>query len=169
MIRPLFFILSLLAAAPAPAQTPPLRRDAREQIPPALIGAWKLAPEESRFPAGKAPRMQYRIFDYTVDGMLLVDYLTATAIGSSTSGNWTSAFDGTWRPEYMRPYGATPYAMVQFVKKDERTFELKAMKNGVVFETGEFVLSPDGKIMTFTYQAGGSTTVAVYHPWDLVH
>ncbi|NHO36106.1 hypothetical protein [Acetobacter fallax] len=151
------------------ADAPAMRLDAREQIPPSLIGAWKLSAGESRFPEGKAPRMQYRIFDYTEQGMLLVDYLTMTANGTLTSGNWTSAFDGSFRPEYMRPYGATPFAMVRLVKADDHTMDLVAMKNGVVFETGRLVIAPDGKTLTFTYQAGGKTSVAVYHPWDLIH
>ncbi|WP_173568509.1 hypothetical protein [Acetobacter conturbans] len=113
--------------------------------------------------------MQYRIFDYTEQGMLLVDYLTMTTNGTLTSGNWTSAFDGSFRPEYMRPYGATPFAMVRLVKTADHALDLVAMKNGVVFETGRLVIAPDGKTLTFTYQAGGKTSVAVYHPWDLIH
>lgn len=169
----IFRLLAALAAAGmapvASAQTasPPVRTDAREQIPPALIGAWKLSLAESRFPEGRAPKMQYRIFDYTADGMLLVDYLTASASGTLTSGNWTSAFDGSWRAEYTRPYGSTPYAMVQLIKRDEFTLDLKAAKKGVVFETGQFVIAPDGKTLIFSFVAGGATTVAVYHPWNL--
>jgi hypothetical protein len=100
--------------------------------------------------------------------MLLVDYLTANANGTMSAGNWTSALDGVERPEYMRIFGATPFAMVSFTMKDPNTFDLKASKAGKVFEAGQFVLASDGKTLTFTYAAGGSTTTAVYHPWNLV-
>ncbi len=173
------FLISTLAAAlmasaagaqtPAPAPAPAQRVDAREMIPPALIGAWKFSPAESHFPAGKAPVMQYRIFSYSADGMLLVDYLTLGANGAMSAGNWTSSFDGTPRVEYTRAYGSTPYAMVVLTMKDEHTFDLTAAKHGKVFETGQFVLAPDGKTLTFTYQAGGASFTAVYHPWNLVN
>jgi hypothetical protein len=176
MFRPLLIALAAVSmigtagaqTAPSPAPAP-TRVDAREQIPPALIGAWKFSPTESKFAPGKAPKMQYRIFSYTADGMLLVDYLTLGANGTMSAGNWTSSFDGTPRVEYMRVYGSTPYAMVVLTMKDARTFDLTAAKHGNVFETGQFVLAPDGQTLTFTYQAGGATSVAVYHPWNLVN
>jgi hypothetical protein len=161
-------MLLLTGPAFAQGQSAPARVDARERIPPALIGIWKLAPTESKFAPGKTPKAQVRIFSYTADAMLLVDYLTTGANGVQSAGNWTSALDGVERPEYMRVFGATPYAMVSFTIKDAYTFDLKASKAGKVFETGQFVLAQDGKTLTFTYEAGGTTTTAVYHPWNLV-
>lgn len=164
-------VVLLAQAVPAPAN---VRVDAREVIPPSLIGSWKLSLAESKYAdPSKAPKMQYRTFDYTADGMLLCDYITAAADGKQSSGNWTSSFDGVFRAEYTRAYGSTPFAMVTLVAKDPLTLSLKAAKHGVVFEWGDFTLSADGNTMTFVYYTHGTTgdlkNTAVYHRWNLIN
>lgn len=166
-------VFAVLAATPAWTQTPPprpadVRRNAQEIIPDALIGAWKLDLSASKY-AGNAPKMQYRLFDYTKDGKLLAHYITLSARDTQTSGNWTVSLDGAPGIEYTRPYASTPYAMVTLTKKDETTFDLTAARFGKVFETGTFQLSPDGNTLTFTYKTGNATNVAVYRRWNLLN
>jgi len=160
--------MSLPASAQPAAQragSAEVRRNAQEQTPPDIIGTWKLDLAASKF-AGNAPKAQYRIFDYTRDGMFMCTYITLNASGQQTSGNWAVKLDGSEGAEYTRPYGSTPFAMVTLKKADENTLDLTAAKGGKVFETGQIKVSPD--TVTFTYEAGGKTNVAVYHRWNML-
>lgn len=173
----LFFsaAVPLYAAAAADAQPAlvpipqsDLRRSAREQIPQAFIGAWKLDPAASHYQTA-APKMQYRIFDYTKDGKFLCDYITLSAKGTQTAGNWAVPLDGTPGNEYTRPYGSTPFAVVTLKKQDETTLYLTAARFGKMFEAGTFTVSPDGNMLTFRYQQGAKQDVAVYRRWDMLN
>src|ERR1700733_12386655 len=99
--------LAVLFGAPSvlaqPAPRDDVRRNAQEQIPPALIGTWKLDLAASHYES-MAPKMQFRIFDYTHDGKLLVNYIPLSANGNQTAGNWTVSLDGSEGLEYTRPY-----------------------------------------------------------------
>jgi hypothetical protein len=159
-----------LPASAQPATARPggaseVRRNAEEQTPPAIIGTWKLDLQASKF-EGNAPKAQYRIFDYTRDGMFMCTYITLNARGEQTSGNWAVKLDGSEGAEYTRPYGSTPFAMVTLKKADENTLDLTAARYGKVFETGQLKISPD--TVTFTYESGGRTTVAVYRRWNML-
>ena len=165
-------LLGTMGGGSAMAQswpTPAPRIDARETVPPALLGTWKLSLAESRFPAGAAPKAQYRIFSYTGDGLLLANYVMVNADGTKTAANWTSALDDSFRPEYKWESGTSVYAMIQLIRKDERTFDLVSHKNGKIAESGEFLVSADGKSLTWTHQSSGTNYVSVYHPWDMLN
>jgi hypothetical protein len=165
---PLLAISLPAAAQNASAQsggTTEVRRNAQEQTPADIIGVWKLDLQASKF-EGNAPKAQYRIFDYTRDGMFMCMYITLNARGEQTSGIWAVKLDGSDGIKYTRPYGSTPFAIVTLKKVDENTLDLTAGRYGKVFETGQFKISPD--TLTFTYHAGGRTTVAVYHRWNML-
>ena len=162
------FILAASAAMAQPAPRAEIRRNAQEQIPDGLIGAWKLDLVASKYEA-TAPKMQYRIFDYTHDGKLLVDYITLSANGAQAAGNWAVSLDGSEGLEYTRAYGSTPFAVVTLKKTDEATFNLTAARFGKVFETGTFTLSLDGNMLTFSFDADGKHNVAVYRRWNLLN
>jgi hypothetical protein len=172
-----FFILLLavssftggaLAQPLAPLNDAGVRRSAWEQIPPGFIGNWKLDPAASKYGTA-APKMQYRIFDYTADGKFLCTYITLSAKGALASGNWAVQLDGTPGVEYTRAYGSTPFAIVTLKKEDEGNLHLTAARYGKVFEEGTFTLSPDGETLTFSYHQGDKEDSAVYHRWDMLN
>jgi hypothetical protein len=156
---------SALAQSAAP-RPPEVRRSAQEQAPEALIGGWKLDLIASKYET-TPPKAQYRIFDYTHDGMLLVHYLTLSANGAQASGNWAVQLDGSAHVEYTRGFGSTPFAVVTLMKQDDLTLYLTAARYGKVFETGTFTLTTDGQILTFNYTVDGKTNNAVYRRWNL--
>lgn len=151
------------AAAAAPA----VRKSAWEAAPEALIGNWKLDLAASKYET-TPPKMQYRIFDYTADGMVLVHYLTLGANGAQSSGNWAVKLDGSEHVEYTRGYGSTPYAIVTLKKQDESTLYLTVARYGKVFHTGTFKLSPDGQTLTYNYTADGKTNNIIYRRWTML-
>ena len=87
MRRSFLFLLIFLVPVPAFAQAPAgeagVRRSAWEQIPPGFIGNWKLDTAASKY-ASAAPRMQYRIIDYTADGKFICTYITLGARNSDS-------------------------------------------------------------------------------------
>jgi hypothetical protein len=155
--------LPMTASAQSNSRTE-VRRNAQEQTPEAIIGVWKLDLNDSKFES-PAPKAQYRIFDYTRDGMFFCDYITLGANGTQTGGNWAVKLDGSDGLEYTRPYGSTPFAVVTLKKIDENTLDLTAARYGKVFETGQFKITPE--TLTFTYESGGKKNVAVYHRWNM--
>ena len=174
-MRKALVVLSLLVLA-APALAQPLaplseagaRRNAWEQIPAKFIGNWKLDVAASKYGTA-APKMQYRIFDYTADGKFLCTYITRTAKDTYSSGNWAVPLDGSAGAEYTRAYGSTPFAIVTLKKQDEKTLFLTAARYGEVFEEGTFALSSDGDTLTFSYRQGGKQDMAVYRRWDMLN
>jgi hypothetical protein len=166
------FLLALVGPAVAqplgPLNDAGVRRNAWEQIPPRFIGNWKLDVAASKYGTA-APKMQYRIFDYTADGKFLCTYITRTARDTYSSGNWAVQLDGTPSAEYTRAYGSTPFAIVTLKKQDENTLFLTAARYGKVFEEGTFTLSPDGDTLTFSYRQGDKQDIAVYHRWDMMN
>jgi hypothetical protein len=170
---PVSLVAAILCSAPPVLAQPAtsggsrdeVRRNAQEQTPEAIIGVWKLDLKASNFQT-PPPKAQYRIFDYTRDGMFMCDYITLSATGSQTSGNWAVKLDGSEGIEYTRPYGSTPFAVVTLKKIDDTTLDLTAARFGKVFETGQFKIAPDA--LTFTYVSGGKTNVAVYRHWNML-
>lgn len=155
---------SALAASSdaAPAE---VRRNAQEDIPPGLIGAWQLDLASSTL--GKnAPKNDIRIFDYTHDGLLLCTHLTLDSHGVPTSGHWALNPDGGEGLEYTRPYGSTPFMVLILKKVGDTTFQITDMHNGKVFMTSTYKLEPDGNTLTLSRGTGDRKSVAVYRRWD---
>ena len=175
-MKTIFAILlsSTIAASAQPALAPfnenagGVRRNAWEQTPDKFIGNWKLDLVASKYGTA-APKMQYRIFDYTADGKFLCTYITRSARDTFGSGNWAVSLDGAPGPEYTRAYGATPFAVVTLKKVDETRLHLTAARFGKVFEEGDFTISPDGNTLTFDYGQGDKHDTAVYHRWDMMN
>jgi hypothetical protein len=153
-------------AAPAPA-APVLIRNAGEEAPAALIGTWKLDLAASTY-AATPPKAQIRLFDYTADGRIQCHYVQLRADGSQAAAHWIVKLDGSDGVEYMRASGSSLYAVVTMKKVDERTLHFTGRKNGVITETGDFILSADGDTLTFAQQtAAGARTTTVYRRWDM--
>lgn len=157
------------AFAQAPARGVPagtaIRRSALEVIPQGLLGTWKLDRAASSYQT-PAPKAQVRIFDYTHDGMLLVEYVTFMPNGRQTDGNWSARLDGSPGIEYTRSYGSTPFAVVTLKQVNDTSFYLTAARYGKVFEAGTFTLSQNDSVLTFRYQQGNKHDVAVYRRWN---
>jgi hypothetical protein len=153
-------------AAPAPPGAPAVRRDARESVPAALIGAWKVDLARSTY-AGTPPRNHLRFFEYTADGKIMVTFMTLSATGAQSTGHWSVQVDGSPGIEYTRSYGSTPYNIVTLTKADEYTFNLTVARHGVMNQTGTFKLSPDGETLTYTYATGAGNTTVIYSRWDM--
>jgi hypothetical protein len=168
-----FIVLLMNAPAIAQPALAPLseagvRRNAWEQIPPAFIGNWKLDLSASHYETA-APKMQYRIFDYTAEGKFLCTYITLSAKGTFASGNWAVQLDGNPGVEYTRAYGSTPFAIVTLKKRDEFNLDLTAARYGKVFEAGTFTISEDGNTLTFNYGQGDKKDMAVYRRWNMIN
>jgi hypothetical protein len=164
----------LLGAMPVAFAQPPaagsqggtaIRRSALEVIPQGLLGTWKLDRSASSYQT-TAPKAQIRVFDYTGDGKLLVEYVTFLQNGRQTDGNWSVRLDGSPGIEYTRSYGSTPFAVVTLKQVNETSFYLTAARYGKVFEAGTFTLSQNASVLTFRYQQGNKHDVAVYRRWN---
>jgi hypothetical protein len=136
-------------------------RDAREQVPAALIGPWKVDMAASTY-AGTKPQAALRTFQYTEDGKVLVTFMTLGANGAYSTGHWAAHPDGTPGIEYHSSAGSIPYNVVSLKKVDETTLNLTVTRHGKVTLEAVYTLSADGKTLTYTY---GDNRL-VYRRWD---
>lgn len=159
-------LVSAFLTAPAmsasPAAAPEPRRDAREVVPAALIGPWKVDLEASRYAGNNKPRVSVRTFQYTEDGKLLVTFMTVGANGSYSTAHWAVQVDGTPGNEYHSAAGAIPYNVVSLKKINETTLNLTVSRHGKVSIEAVYTLSADGKTLTYAY---GDNNI-VYRRWD---
>ena len=164
---------TLLAAAPAFAQptapaAPPVRNDARELLPAALIGIWKVDFAASKYP-GNPPKEHLRIFQYTEDAKLLVTFMTIGANGNQSAGHWAVNVDGSPGVEYHTNYGGIAYNVVNFTKVDDYNYNLLVSRKGVPDLKATYKLAQDGKTLTYVYgnaNGSGTTTTVVYKRWE---
>lgn len=155
-----------LAQAPAPAQTPalaapPVRRDAREQAPPGLIGLWKADIAASTY-SGAKPKSALRSFAYTADGKVLVTFMTVGASGAYSAGHWAAQPDGSDSLEYHSAAGSTPYNIVRLTKTDDKNLDVEIVRFGKVTDHYHYTLSDDLKTLTYTYP----NNKIVYRKWE---
>lgn len=136
-------------------------RDARENVPAALIGPWKADIVASTYTHAK-PLKELRTFQYDADGKVLVTFMTLNAKGEYATGHWAAQVDGTPGLEYHSAAGSIPYNVVSFRKVDDNDFTLTVSRNGQVSIQATYTLSPDGKTLTYAYN--GNTII--YHRWD---
>lgn len=149
------------SAPPAAGSAPEGHRDAREVVPAALIGPWKVDLDASKY-AGNKPRVSIRTFAYTEDGKLLVTFMTVGANGNYSTAHWAVQVDGTPGSEYHIAAGSIPYNVVSLKKISETVLNLTVSRNGKVSIEAVYTLSDDGKTLTYAY--GGNNIV--YRRWD---
>jgi hypothetical protein len=152
--------LSTLNVVPVSAaeQAP---RDARDLVPAALIGPWKADLKASTF-AANPPRAQVRTFQYTADGRVLVTFYTVTADGNYVTGHWAAYADGSPSIEYHNSQPSIPYNVVALKKINDTTLTVTATRYGKVNVESQYVISPDGQTLTYTF----GKNVTVYRRWD---
>lgn len=136
-------------------------RDAREQIPPALIGPWKVDLDASHY-TGTKPQRAIRTFQYTAEGKVLVTFATVGANGAYSTGHWAAQADGTPAIEYHSAAGAIAYNVVKLTKVDEKTLNLTVLRHGKVDLEAVYKLSDDGQTLTYSY---GDNRI-IYRRWD---
>ena len=146
-------LFSALLIAPALAAD---HRDARELVPPALIGPWKADIAASTYTHTR-PVKEYRTFQYDADGKVLVTFMNVNSKGDYATGHWAAQLDGTPGIEYHSAAGSIPYNVVSFKKIDENNFTLAVSRNGVVSIQATYNLSADGKTLTYAYN--GNTVI----------
>jgi VCBS repeat-containing protein len=113
------------------------------------MGTWKLDEAKSDIPAGMTKNTKVV---YTTEG----DNWKITTEGTDNDGRaikttWVGKIDG-------KPYaieGNSAYDHIAYTKKNERTNELKTMKDGKVIATGSIVVAPDGKSRVVTVTMTG--------------
>jgi hypothetical protein len=147
----------LSAAAPTEGH-----RDAREVVPAALIGPWKVDLDASRYANNNKPRVSLRTFQYTADGKLLVTFMTLGANGNYSTAHWAVQVDGTPGNEYHSSAGSIPYNVVSLTKVSETKLNLLVSRHGKVSIEAVYTLSDDGKTLTYAY---GDNNI-VYRRWD---
>lgn len=142
---------ALAGASSAWAESPPvtMMRDAREQVPAALLGVWKADPAAST-PTARRSAIALRSFQYTGEGKLLVNFMSVGVDGRQSFGHWSLQVDGSPGYEYRSDNGSTPIAEIRLKKLDAHTFELSNLVGGELQSTGVYKLSPDGQTLTLT-------------------
>ncbi len=113
------------------------------------MGSWTLDQAKSDIPAGM-PKNTTVI--YAEEG----EKWKITTKGTDKDGKpvattWVGRIDG-------KPYaveGSKVYDQIAYTMKNERTNELKGMKDGKVVGTGDIVVAPDGKSRVVTVQWTG--------------
>lgn len=126
------------------------------------MGTWILDEAKSDIPAGMQKNTKVV---YTEEG----DKWKVTTEGKTSDGKavrttWVGKIDG-------KPYaveGSPVYDQIAYTKKDERTNELKAMKDGKAVGTGSIAVAPDGKSRVVTVTMTGEdgkkmTSKSVYN------
>ncbi|MEO5721330.1 MAG: hypothetical protein ABIR71_07670 [Chthoniobacterales bacterium] len=113
------------------------------------MGTWTLDEAKSDIPAGMAKNTTVV---YTEEG----DKWKITTEGKDKDGKpskttWMGKIDG-------KPYaveGSSAFDQIAYTKKDDRTNELKTMKDGKVMATGNITVAEDGKTRVVTVTMTG--------------
>jgi hypothetical protein len=153
-----------LATSPVLAQHAqiPMIPDAREQANPALMGVWKVDPAAST-PGSANGAAQFRTFQFTAEGKLMVTFATIQANGRQTFGHWSLQVDGSPGYEYHSGNASTPIAELRLTKADERTYNLTNSVHGKVQSTAVYALSEDGQILTLTRNPGSAREARIVY------
>lgn len=167
-IRAFALLTALALAAPVAAQpaapaaaAAAAHRNAYEQAPAALLGAWKADVAASKY-GGARPAANIRTFSYTDGGKVLVSSISQNAAGRISMLHWAVQLDGTPAPEFTDANASVPSSLVGLKKQDDQTFVMTVWRNGAVTLTGGFKLSPDGQTLTYTYGPTGTENNIVY-------
>ncbi len=121
------------------------------------MGTWTLDEAKSDIPAGM-PKNTTVVYSTEAGDKWKITTEGKDKDGKAVKTTWVGKIDG-------KPYsieGSPVYNQIAYTKKDERTNELKAMKDGKVIGTGSIVVAPDGRsrvvTVTMTGEDGEKTT-----------
>ena len=121
------------------------------------MGTWKLDEAKSDIPAGW-PKNTTVVYSTEAGDKWKITTEGKDKDGKAVKTTWVGKIDG-------KPYSieASPvFDQIAYTMKDERTNEMKGMRNGKVVGTGSIVVAPDGKsrvvTVTMTGEDGKKTT-----------
>ncbi len=121
------------------------------------MGTWKLDEAKSDIPAGMAKNTTV-VYSTEEGGKRKITTEGTDKEGKAVKTTWIGKIDG-------KPYaveGSPYYDQIAYTKKNERTNELKTMKDRKVVGTGSIVVAADGKsrvvTVTMTGEDGKKTT-----------
>jgi hypothetical protein len=125
------------------------------------MGTWKLDEAKSHIAKGAAKNT---VVTYTQEGDNWKITTEGTHDGKPLKTTWVGKIDG--QPHAIE--GSPLYDHIAYTKKDERTNELKATKDGKVVGTGSIVVAADGKSRVVTVTSTGEdgkkvTSKSVYN------
>ncbi len=113
------------------------------------MGTWTLDEAKSDIPEGM-PKNTTVI--YTEEGdQWKITTESKDKDGKAVKTTWVGKIDG--KPHSIE--GSPVYDQIAYTKKDERTNELKGMKDGKVIGTGSIVVASDGKSRVVTVTMTG--------------
>src|SRR5262249_30424428 len=121
----------------------------RAQMSEPLIGTWILNLAKSQYEPGTAPKSEIRNFDYSRDGMILCTFQRISAQGTKSFGHWLVRLDGEFYPELQRAEGTKSTSSISLKKTDDRTLQVNARRNGVVYFWSTMQVSADGRQLTW--------------------
>lgn len=114
------------------------------------MGTWTLDEAKSDIPAGV---VKNTTVVYTEEGdKWKITTKGADKDGKAVNTTWVGKIDG-------QPYavtGSPVYDQIAYTKKDDRTNELKGMKDGKVVGTGDITVAADGKTRVVTVHMTGA-------------
>jgi hypothetical protein len=112
------------------------------------MGTWKLDEAKSEIPKGMAKNTTVI---YTQEGDKWKITTEGTHDGKALKTTWIGKIDG--KPHAIE--GSPLYDHIAYTKKDDRTNDLKATKDGKVVGTGSIVVAADGKSRVVTVTSTG--------------
>lgn len=118
--------------------------------PSPQMGTWKLDEAKSDIPAGMAKNTTV-VYSTKAGDKWKITTGGTDKDGKAVKTMWLGKIDGN-------PYsveGSPVFDQIAYTKKDERTNELKGMKDGKVVATGSIVVAPDGKSRVVTVTMTG--------------
>ncbi len=127
------------------------------------MGTWKLDEAKSDIPAGW-PKNTTVVYSTEAGDKWKITTEGKDKDGKAIKTTWMGKIDG-------KPYaieGSPAYDQIAYTTKDERTNELKGMKDGKVVGTGTIAVAPDGKSRVVTVTMTGedrkkTTSKAAYN------
>jgi len=114
------------------------------------MGTWKLDEAKSDIPAGM-PKNTTVVYSTEAGDKWKITTESKDKDGKAVKTTWVGKIDG--KPHSIE--GSPAYDQIAYTKKDERTNELKGMKDGKVVGTGSIVVAPDGKSRVVTVTMTG--------------
>lgn len=112
------------------------------------FGTWKLNVQRSKFPPGKEPRSDTRIYEDRGSGVILSTHTTVDRSGKESLTIYVAKFDGKEYPVATRGSGALSTIAFRVIDAYSESFVLT--RDGKVVNRGTTSISKDGKTLTMT-------------------
>jgi hypothetical protein len=118
----------------------------RAQVPPALLGEWRLSVEKSVYVPGPAPYRRGTMVVEMLGDQVRFSYDLVRPRGGTQHMEWTGRFDGS---DYM-VQGVDDYVTYAYTMVDANTYEVVTKLEGETAAVSRVTISPDGRTVTTT-------------------